>query len=139
MSNGDWTPEEIAKYHFDKAMADTRKLTVEEREETWLQAVGSALWDRGIEAGEWIGFQWESAQDTAQEIAKTPGDVVKQIAEGVTDAAEIAVTKTADIVDNAVEKVGETLEGIAGDIGDTAKIMAIGGILLGAFALYRYK
>lgn len=132
-----WTAAEIADYYYRQATEGTR--TYEEREEDWLQSVGSSLWDLGIEAGQWLGFRFEQAQDTVDQIATTPSDVVKKIAEGVTDAAEIAVNRTADIVDNAVDKVGETLDDLAEDLGDTAKIMAVGGLVLAAIIIFRSR
>lgn len=113
--------------------------TYEEREEDWLQAVGSALWNQGVEAGEWIGFQWESAQQTAEEIAKTPGDVVAQIVDGTGDIANLAVDKTADIIKGATDTLTDSLGDIAEDIGDTAKIVAIGGIVIALVMVYRAK
>lgn len=63
--------------------------TVEQQQDDYNQAVGGSLWDYGVNAGEWLGEQWDYytgmvgenvrvVRDTVGEIVTTPTDIAKK-------------------------------------------------------------
>ena len=113
--------------------------TYEEKEESYLQAVGSAAWDAGVEAGEWIQWGWSQtatgqAMDTAQaaygqaaqtfddyytsagsavtNIAVTAKEGVENLGAGVKDVVEKAVENIADVTKVGVEETADVMKAV---------------------------
>jgi len=107
--------------------------TYEEQEENYLQAVGSAAYDAGVEMGEWIQWGWTqtygggaanaaygAAAETFNDYYTSTGEALTNVATAAKEGVEDLGTGIKDTVDNALKEIAQvTKTGVE----ETADIM----------------